>query len=99
MSVSVLPLVDTHCHLADPRLRDDTDAIITRAHEAGAHFLLSVGAIGSIECDRLTVGIAERNPAVYAAVGVHPHDAKDCGADRLAQLRELAASPKVVAIG
>jgi TatD DNase family protein len=99
LSVSDLPLVDTHCHLADPRLRDDTDAIIARAHEAGAHFLLSVGAIGSIECDRLTVAIAERNPSVYAAVGVHPHDAKDCDAARLAQLRELAASSKVVAIG
>lgn len=97
--MSVLPLVDTHCHLADPRLRDDTGAIISRAHEAGARFLISVGAIGSIECDRLTLAIAERNPSVYAAIGVHPHDAKDCDSARLTQLRELAASSKVVAIG
>jgi TatD DNase family protein len=95
----MLPLVDTHCHLADPRLSDDTDAIIARAHEAGARFLISVGAIGSIECDRQTVAIAEAHPSVYAAIGVHPHDAKDCDDDRLAQLRELAASPKVVGIG
>jgi len=95
----MLPLVDTHCHLADPRLRSDTEAIIARAHDAGARFLISVGAIGSIECDRQTVAIAESYPSVHAAIGVHPHDAKDCDDDRLAQLRDLAASPKVVAIG
>jgi TatD DNase family protein len=95
----MLPLVDTHCHLADPRLSDDTDLIVARAHEAGARFLISVGAIGSIECDRQTVAIAERHPSIYAAVGVHPHDAKDCDAARLTQLRDLAASSKVVAIG
>jgi TatD DNase family protein len=95
----MLPLVDTHCHLADPRLRGDADAIIARAKDAGTRFLISVGAIGSIESDRETVALAERNEAVYAAVGVHPHDSKDCDANRLAQLRELAASPKVVAIG
>jgi TatD DNase family protein len=94
-----LPLVDTHCHLADPRLRDDADAVVARAQEAGARFLISVGAIGTIECDRETVTITERNADVYAAIGVHPHDAKDCNAGRLAQLRELAASSKVVAIG
>jgi TatD DNase family protein len=95
----MLPLVDTHCHLADPRLSDDTDAVIAGAHQAGARFLISVGAIGSIECDRQTVTIAETHPSIYAAIGVHPHDAKDCDAGRLAQLRELAASPKVIAIG
>ncbi|HEX4210409.1 MAG TPA: TatD family hydrolase [Candidatus Binataceae bacterium] len=97
--MDALPLVDTHCHLADPRLRDDTGEIITRARQAGTRFLISVGAIGSIECDRMTVAIAERNPCVYAAIGVHPHDAKDFDDNRMAQLRELAASPKVVAIG
>jgi TatD DNase family protein len=95
----MLPLVDTHCHLADTRLHGDADAVIARAKHAGARFLISVGAIGSIECDRETVALAERNEAVYATIGVHPHDAKDCDANRLAQLRELAASPKVVAIG
>jgi TatD DNase family protein len=97
--VTPLPLVDTHCHLADPRLSDETDAIITRAYDAGTRFLISVGAIGSIECDRLTITIAESHPSVYAVIGVHPHDAKDCDDGRLVQLRELAASSKVVAIG
>ncbi|MGA2410675.1 MAG: TatD family hydrolase [Candidatus Binataceae bacterium] len=99
MAASPLPLVDTHCHLADPRMRDDTAEVIARAQEAGARFLISVGAIGTIECDQATVAIAERNANVYAAVGVHPHDAKDCDKNRLAELRALARSSKVVAIG
>lgn len=94
-----LNLTDTHCHLADPKLRGDLDAILARAREAGLRLMISVGAIGSIECDRETVAIAERHSGVYAAVGVHPHDAKDCDHDRIAQLRALAQSSRVVAIG
>ncbi len=92
-------IIDTHCHLADPRLRDEVDAVLTRAEAAGVTTMLSVGAIGPIENDRLTVEIAERTPNVFAAVGVHPHDAKDCTGERIAALLELAKSPKVVAIG
>lgn len=61
--------------------------------------MVAVGAIGSIETDHETVAIAERNADVFAAVGVHPHDAKDCDDDRIAQLRDFAGSPRVVAIG
>jgi TatD DNase family protein len=92
-------LIDTHCHLADPKLRDDVEGILARAREAGVRTLISVGAIGSIETDRLTVAIAERSADVYAAIGVHPHDAKDCDAVRITQLRELAQSARVVAVG
>jgi TatD DNase family protein len=94
-----MPIIDTHCHLADPRLRDDVDGVLARAAAAGVALMLSVGAIGPIENDRLTVEIAERTSNVFAAVGVHPHDARDCTAGRIAALRALAKSRKVVAIG
>jgi TatD DNase family protein len=94
-----LIVADSHCHLADPRLRDDAAGVIARARDAGVTTLISVGAIDSIETDRLTVAIAERNDNVYAAIGVHPHNAIDCDENRLAELRELARSPRVVAIG
>ncbi len=90
---------DTHCHLADPRLAGDVDAVLARARAAGVRFVISVGAIGPIENDRATVAIAERNADVFAAVGVHPHDARDAKPQRLSALRELARSAKVVAIG
>jgi TatD DNase family protein len=93
------PLIDTHCHLADSRLRGELDAVLARAADAHIDAIVSVGAISSIETDRFTVEIAERHANIYAAVGVHPHDARDCDAARLAELRALARSPKVVAIG
>src|SRR6266446_2226659 len=92
-------VVDTHCHLADAKFRDDVEAVIERGVAAGVSQMISVGAIGPIESDRLTIEIAERHENIFAAVGVHPHDAKDCSPERIAQLRELAASKKVVAIG
>ena len=92
-------VIDTHCHLADAKFRGDVEAVIERAAAAGVSQLISVGAIGPIENDRLTVEIAERHENVFAAVGVHPHDAKDCSPERISQVRELAASKKVVAIG
>jgi TatD DNase family protein len=93
------PVCDTHCHLADHRFAGDVDGTLERARAAGVQFVISVGAIGPIENDRATVAIAERNDDVFAAVGVHPHDARDATRERLAALRELARSKKVVAIG
>jgi TatD DNase family protein len=92
-------IVDTHCHLADAKFRDDVEDVIARASAADVAQIISVGAIGPIENDRLTVEIAERHENVFAAVGVHPHDARDCTRERIAELRALAASKKVVAIG
>jgi TatD DNase family protein len=98
-AASSLQLVDSHSHLADARLRDDVDGIIERARLAGVDTIISVGSIDGIGNDRLAVEIAERNRAVYAVVGVHPHDASACDDARIGELRELAASTRVVAIG
>ena len=93
------PLVDSHCHLADPKLRGEVDEVLQRAHGAGVATVVSVGAIGTIETDRLTVEIAESHPQVFAAVGVHPHDAADANPERIDAMRELARSRQGVAIG
>ena len=95
----MIPIIDTHCHLADTRLDVDLEEVLDRASHAGISKIISVGAIGTIETDRRSVEIAEKHPHIFAAIGVHPHDAKDCTADRLGQLRAFANSSKVVAIG
>jgi len=92
-------LVDTHCHLADDRLHADATALIARAEAAGVRVIVSVGAIGSIQTDRDTVAIAQRHDNVYAVIGVHPHNADSCDDRRMDEIRELARSQKVVAIG
>jgi TatD DNase family protein len=92
-------ILDAHCHLADPRLYPDLDGALARASGAAVETIVAVGAIDTIETDRLTVEIAERHPQVFAAVGVHPHNAADCDEPRIAALTALARSPRVVAIG
>ena len=92
-------IVDAHCHLADPRLYPDLDGALARAAAAAVGTIVAVGAIETIETDRLTVEIAERHPRIFAAVGVHPHNAADCDEARIAALAGLASSAKVVAIG
>ena len=92
-------IVDAHCHLADPRLYPDLDGALARAAGASVSTIIAVGAIDTIETDRLTVEIADRYPQVFAAIGVHPHNASDCDEPRIAALTALARSPKVVAIG
>jgi TatD DNase family protein len=100
MSPGALPqLIDTHCHLADPRLQPDAVSLIARAEAAGVRVILAVGAIGSIQTDRDTVAIAEHHQNVYAIIGVHPHDAGSCDRARIDELAQLARSEKVVAIG
>jgi TatD DNase family protein len=92
-------ILDAHCHLADPRLYPDLAGALARAADAAVGTIVAVGAIDTIASDRLTVEIAERHPQVFAAVGVHPHNAADCDDARIAALTALARSPKVVAIG
>jgi len=90
-------IVDSHGHVSTKRFDADRDEVLARAREAGMVALLDVGC--DLESSRASVALAEREPLVWATVGVHPHEAKDVPADYLAQLRELAAHPRVVAIG
>jgi TatD DNase family protein len=92
-------IIDSHCHLADPRIYPELDAVLERAATAGIGRIVAVGALETIDADRLTVAIAERYPQVFAAVGVHPHNASDCDDARMDELELLARSPRVVAIG
>ncbi len=90
-------LVDTHAHLDFPPYDGDRAETIARACEAGIVLLINVGA--DLESSRASVELAERYDFIYAAVGVHPHDARTLSPDALAELRALAQHPKVVAVG
>ena len=91
------PVVDTHAHLASEAFDSDRDEVIARASEAGVAAIV-VPASGLAE-SRAAVALAEANSMVYAAVGVHPHDATSLEADGIQELRRLAMHPRVVAIG
>lgn len=90
-------LVDSHCHLQDPKFNHDGEDVLRRAREAGVSTLVVVGY--DIASSRRAVDIADSHEGVYAAVGVHPHDAKDVLAKEIDALSRMADSAKVVAIG
>jgi TatD DNase family protein len=92
-----MELIDTHCHLSFKQLAQDVDGVIERSRAAGVTAWLTVGT--DSEHNRKAVELAERFDNMYAAVGVHPHDAKDVTAETLAELKDLAQHEKVVAIG
>jgi TatD DNase family protein len=90
-------LIDSHCHLDFPQFDADRDEVLARSIAAGVTVLVNPGA--DLESSRRAVALAERHTAIYAAVGIHPHDATTLDGPALAELRQLAAHPKVVAIG
>lgn len=90
-------LVDSHCHLDFAEFDRDRDEVVQRARDAGVTFIINPGY--DLPSSRRAIGLAERYPEVYAAVGVHPHEAKTVTGDVIAALRDLAAHPKAVAIG
>ncbi|WP_124728596.1 TatD family hydrolase [Staphylospora marina] len=91
-------LFDTHVHLNDAKFDEDRDEVIRRAREEfGVRMMLNVGY--NRETIEGTLRLAETHDFIYAAVGWHPHDAKDCTDEDLAWIRELTSHPKVVALG
>ncbi len=90
-------LVDTHCHLTFEPLIADVAGVVERSRAAGVTSWITVGT--TLEDSRRAVELAAACENLYAAVGIHPHEAKDGDAVALAALRDLAKQDKVVAIG
>ncbi|MBC7962573.1 MAG: YchF/TatD family DNA exonuclease [Steroidobacteraceae bacterium] len=91
-------LIDSHSHIYYRDYSGDFDEMLARAADAGVAAMLVVGT--DIESSRESVELAEKYPQLYAAVGVHPHDAGRVTDKCYDVIRDLAqASPKVVAIG
>ena len=90
-------LFDTHCHITDERFDEDRAAVIERMRAAGVERALVVGD-GAQE-DQPAFALAEQYDWMYAATGVHPHDAS-CWNDAVrARVERWMAHPKAVALG
>jgi TatD DNase family protein len=87
-------VIDTHAHLD---AYEDAAGVLERAREAGVSRVVSVGS-GIPSC-RATLALCEREEGLYAALGIHPHQAGDATGADVAELRELLAHPRAVAVG
>ncbi len=91
--------VDAHCHLERETYGDELEAVIDRARRAGLTHFVAVGASRVAAGAREVVALAEARPDVWAAVGIHPHDAARATPDDERAVAALLAHPKVVALG
>src|SRR5688572_12157789 len=92
-----MKLIDTHAHLDFDQFAGEEEAVLVAAAAAGVDRVIAVGT--TLERSRKSVALAERFDNVWAAVGIHPHDATDVTPKAIAELHELAGHAKVVAVG
>jgi TatD DNase family protein len=90
-------LIDSHAHLEMREFDADRDDAVRRAKEAGVDVIVTVGT--NLRDCRKVLAIAARHEAVYAALGVHPHDVKGIDERTYDDIRKLVKQPKVVAYG
>src|SRR6267142_1673437 len=90
-------LIETHAHLDYPDFAGDFDDVLERATAAGVTRIVTIGT--SLESSRRAVELAEKYPNIFAVIGVHPTYVEESQEDVIDPLRELAKSPRVVAIG
>ena len=92
-----LDLIDSHAHLDLPEFTPDFDDVLKRAADAGVAKIITIGI--DIPSSKKAIELAATHANVFATVGIHPCDAATATDEALAELAELAKSPKVVGIG
>jgi TatD DNase family protein len=90
-------VIDTHCHLTDPRLLEQLDSVLGRAKSAGVDRVVTIGT-GPSDW-QAALGLTQRYSNVKCAVGAHPNEAHEINAGELSKLREYCTNQNVVALG
>jgi TatD DNase family protein len=95
----LLPIVDSHCHLDFEDFREDLADVVERARAAGIVAMICVGSGGDLATAERAVALAQKEPDIFAAIGIHPHDAAKVTPEMWPALETLARDPRVVGIG
>lgn len=90
-------MIDSHAHYDDEKFDTDRDQVLQDCISHGVTHIVNAGS--NIESSKKSIGLAKKYPFVYAAVGVHPHDALECDKNTIDTLKSLSGEDKVVAIG
>jgi TatD DNase family protein len=94
----VIEYFDSHCHLTDTAFRDDREAVLLRASEAGVTRAVTIAS--GVHDARAALELARGREGLWCTAGVHPHEAGKAQPGDLDAVRALAAeSEEVVAIG
>lgn len=90
-------IVDSHCHLDDEQFDEDREAVIKDCFAQGLAGMINIGA--DMASSARSIALAEQYEAIFAAVGVHPHDAVTVKEGDLEQLAQWTTHKKVVLLG
>ncbi|MCF6459462.1 TatD family hydrolase [Clostridium sp. Cult3] len=90
-------LIDSHAHLDDTRFDKDRDELIKSLKDVGVDLVINPGA--DLQSSIKSVSLSEQYDNIYAAVGIHPHSAKEMDESTLEVLKSFTNREKVVAIG
>lgn len=91
--------IDSHTHVTATEFDADRPLVMERARAAGVTAFVAIGAGWGIDANAAAVALAQQEDDVFAAVGVHPHDAKLLDDAGRAKLRGWLEAPGVVAVG
>lgn len=90
-------MIDSHAHLDDDRFEEDRDLVIKSLKENGIELAINIGA--DLKTSYNSVELAKQYDNIYAAVGIHPHSAREADKTALEEIEKMAKENKVVAIG
>jgi TatD DNase family protein len=91
--------IDSHCHVTADRFEEDRAEVLERAFSCGVDTLISIGSGYGISGNADAVALAESDPRIFAAVGVHPHEAADLSDASRTEIRRWLGHSRVVALG
>jgi TatD DNase family protein len=91
--------IDSHCHVTADEFASDRAAVLDAATADGVERMIAIGAGYGIDHNAKAVDLAAADERIYAAVGVHPHDAESLDEAGKVRLREWLAEARVVAVG
>jgi TatD DNase family protein len=90
-------LVDIGANLTHSAFHDDLEAVLARARRAGVSRIIVTGT--TVAESKAALELVSRHENLFATAGVHPHHARECNAEVISSIKELAKDPRVVAIG
>ena len=88
---------DTHAHYDDRQFDEDREALLASLPERGVALVVDPGS--DVDSSKLALSLARRFPHVYAAAGIHPHEADGATDTALAEIEAICREEKVVAVG
>src|SRR5689334_483886 len=90
-------MIDSHCHLTDPRLRSQLDDVLRRANESNVTRMITIGT--NVADARVAIDLCRGRDNLRCAIGIHPNYCQDARLADIETIRQLQSGSSVIALG